>query len=91
MNNKLIHFVKVYYRAKRISQFAREQFENVVHYCCGVSASNNELSYEIFHVGAFGGPVIVPIRRPDIVNIPENVESVIIKDGFAYELNKTHR
>ena len=91
MNNKLIHFIHVYFRAKRISQFAREQFDNVVHYCCGVSASNNELSYEICRVGAFGGPVIVPIRRPDIVVKSENVDSIIIKDGFAFELNKSHR
>ena len=91
MKNKLTRFIHIYFRAKRISQIAREQFDNVVHYCCGVSASNPELSYEILRVGAFGGPIIVPIRRPDIVTIIENVDSVIIKDGYAYELNKSHR
>ncbi len=80
-----------YYRAWRISKEVENYFAGVVHNCTRVSAANNILSFAIFRVGAFGGPVVKLIDRPARVVLAEDDRCVIVKDGKVYELTQETR
>lgn len=90
MMKRLLHFVCVLNRARRIAQCAREYYNAVVFYCCGVSKANNDLAFIVERVGVFCGPVITQITRPNEVAIGEYENIVVVKDGFSYELKKSH-
>ncbi len=80
--------IRAYYRMKAIAANSGRYFDGIVHNCCRVSAANNGLAFAIHRVGVFGGPVIEQIQRPDNVQLSENDDCVIIKDGFIYRLTK---
>ena len=86
---RLWHFISILNRAQRIAQCARDYYDAVVHHGGGVSRANNNLAFLIERVGIFGGPVITQITRPDEVTIGEFDNTVVVKDGFSYELKKS--
>ena len=67
---------------------AGRYYDAMVHNCCRVSAANNSLSFAVHHRGIFGGPVIEQITRPEIVQLSETDDCVIVKDGQVYQLKK---
>lgn len=80
-----------YYRAWRISKEVESYFAGTVHNCARVSAVNNALSFVVFRVGVFGGPVVQLIDRPARVALAEDDRCVIVKDGKVYELTQETR
>lgn len=88
---KMWHYISILNRARRIAQCARYHYNSVIYLCCGISKVNNDLAFLIERVGVFGGPVITQITRPDEVTIGEYEDIVIVKDGFLYELKKSHQ
>lgn len=75
-------------RARRIKISAEEHYNTAVYSCARVSRTNNNLCFIIRRAGVFGGPLIEPIKRPEIVVVTENDNCIIIKDGSIYELHK---
>lgn len=73
-------------RAMRISNFEHTKFDTVVFSCANLSRVNNSLAFVIRRSGAFGVPVVESIPRPDVVEIAETDNCVIVKDGKTYEL-----
>lgn len=80
--------IYAYYRAKYIKANTGRYFDGIVHNCCRLSAANNALAFAIHRVGVFGGPVIEQITRPQIVQLSETDDCVIVKDGYVYELTR---
>lgn len=77
-----------FYRGKSIKSNSGRYFDGIVHNCCKVSAANNDLAFAIHRVGVFGGPVIEQIPRPDVVQLSEEDDCVIVKDGYVYYLKR---
>ena len=77
-----------FYRGKSIKSNPGRYFDGIVHNCCKVSAANNDLAFAIHRVGVFGGPVIEQIPRPDAVQLSEEDDCVIVKDGYVYYLKR---
>lgn len=77
-----------FYRGKSIKSNTGRYFDGIVHNCCKVSAANNDLAFAIHRVGVFGGPVIEQIPRPDVVQLSEEDDCVIVKDGYVYYLKR---
>lgn len=73
-------------RAKRISDFAKSEYDAAIFSCANVSRINNSLSFVICKIGAFGFPSVEPIQRPAVLSIAENNHCVVIKDGNIFEL-----
>lgn len=80
--------IKALWRLRLIKADAQRFFEATAYHLAKVSNINHDLSYVVHKVGIFGGPQIEPIERLDNVNISENDDCVIIKDGFIYRLTK---
>ena len=76
------------WRAKCAKADAQRYYDATAYHLAKVSNINHNLSYIVHKVGIFGGPQIEPIERLDNVNISENDDCVIIKDGYVYELTK---
>ena len=82
-----------YLRQKRDELRRREiaaMFDGGVHNCCGVAANNHQLAF-VFHRSVKGYPRVESLRRPDIVQLSETDDCVIVKDGYVYELRKEER
>ena len=77
-----------FYCGKSIKSNTGRYFDGIVHNCCKVSAANNDLAFAIHRVGVFGGPVIEQIPRPDVVQLSEEDDCVIVKDGYVYYLKR---
>lgn len=74
-------------RAKMRKREIEYCFAGIVHNCCKVSANNHELAY-VVHRSVQGYPRVESITRPDVVQISETDDCVIVKDGYVYELTK---
>lgn len=80
--------IYAYYRAKSLRANADRYYDAMVHNCARVSASNKDLAFAVHHRGIFGGPVIEQITRPEIVQLSETDNCVIVKEGMVYELTR---
>lgn len=65
-------------------------FDGIVHNCCRVSGNNHQLAF-VIHRSVKGYPRVESLRRPDIVQLSETDDCVIVKDGYMYELKKETR
>lgn len=65
-------------------------FDGIVHNCCRVSGNNHQLAF-VIHRSVKGYPRVESLRRPDIVQLSETDDCVIVKDGYVYELKKETR
>ena len=86
---RLFHKWYIRYRADRIKTKASRAYDSIVWNCAGVSGCNKYIAFVIHRDIIFGWPRIELIDRPSVVNIPENLNVVVTKDGHIYELNKT--
>ena len=75
------------WRAVNIRANAGRYFDGVVHNCCKVSANNHNLSYVVYK-SVQGYPRVESIDRPEVVELSELDNCVIVKDGYVYELTK---
>lgn len=73
-----------------IQRESESHFAGAVHHCCKVSANNHHLAFAVYR-SVHGYPRIEQIKRPDIVCITEISDCVVVKDGYAYELQKEVR
>lgn len=82
--------IRGYFARKRDEIKRREiaaMFDGTVHNCCKVSDNNHQLSF-VVHRSVKGYPRVESLRRPDIVQLSETDDCVIVKDGYVYELTK---
>ena len=82
--------IRGYFARKRDEIKRREiaaMFDGAVHNCCKVSDNNHQLAF-VVHRSVKGYPRVESLRRPDIVQLSENDDCVIVKDGYVYELTK---
>lgn len=78
-------------KAQALKREAEAYFDAQVHHCCRVSANNHSLAYAVHRVGPFGGPRVEQIARPDVVQLSELDDCIVVKDGNAYELTRSER
>ena len=79
------------YRLNTIRIATRNYYESIVRHCCRVTRANNDLSFVVHRSGVFGGPVVEQIHKPNVVELSDNDNCVIVKDGYVYELKKETR
>lgn len=87
---ELINCIKRYIAEERAKMRKREIeycFVGIVHNCCKVSANNHNLSYVVYK-SVQGYPRVESIDRPEVVELSELDNCVIVKDGYVYELTK---
>lgn len=85
--------VRDYFARKREGIRRREIeacFDGAVHNCCKVSSNNHQLAF-VIHRSVKGYPRVESLRRPDIVQLSERDDCVIVKDGYVYELRRETR
>lgn len=93
MGLRTVPGLRDYLRQKRDEMRRREiaaMFDGVVHNCCKVSSNNHQLAF-VIHRSVKGYPRVESLRRPDIVQLSETDDCVIVKDGYMYELKKEAR
>lgn len=85
---RLIKTIRIFGRAKRLFVGGQNDYGIAVKSCARVSAINPSLCFLVERMGAFGGPKISSIERPDEIVMFEHFNGVIIRDGIIYELSK---
>ena len=83
---KLYKLVRKIARAVRIANEAKANFDSAVCACAKVTRNNKDLAFVVMRVGAFGGPLIKQICRPDVVILSSENNYVVVTDGKVYEL-----
>lgn len=86
----LLRLGRVRWNTKKNTSDAKSCYDGMMYHCRKLSAYDHSYAF-VFHRNALGWPIINQIERPEQIDLSDNDDKVVIRDGFIYSIKKTNK